>query len=118
MGWFILAQLFSTLISMVRLGRKSDNEKDLEIVILRYQLDILQWKRKRLLRPERAEKLILAVLTSWLKKAGNRPDRQMRHVVRILQPETVLRWQREPVERWRSCHPGALRKSGWEIASR
>jgi hypothetical protein len=32
MGWFILSQLFSTLISMVHLCRTSDDEKDLEIL--------------------------------------------------------------------------------------
>jgi hypothetical protein len=53
--------------------RMSDNEKDLEILILRHQLDILERKQKRLVRPNRAEKLILAVLTARLKQATNRP---------------------------------------------
>ena len=90
MGWFILAQLFSTLISMVRLGRMSDSEKDLEILILRHQLDILERKQKRIVRPYRAEKLILAVLTSRLKQAANRPAGQLRDVVRLFQPETIV----------------------------
>ena len=62
MGWFILTQLFSTLISMVRLSRTSDSEKDLEILILRHQLDILERKQKRAITPNRAEKFILAIL--------------------------------------------------------
>lgn len=99
MGWFIFAQLFSTLISMVRLGRLSDNEKDLEILILRHQLDILERKQKRKIRPNRAEKLFLAVLTARLKTATNRPASQLRGVIRIFQPETVLRWHRELVGR-------------------
>jgi hypothetical protein len=45
MGWFILAQLFSTLVSMLSLGRLSDSEKDLEILILRHQLNI--WSGSR-----------------------------------------------------------------------
>jgi hypothetical protein len=36
MGWFILTQLFSILIQLIRIGRMSDQEKDLEILILRY----------------------------------------------------------------------------------
>ena len=52
MGWFILVQLFATLISMVRLGRLSDSEKDLEILILRHQLDILDRKQKRTTKPQ------------------------------------------------------------------
>ena len=35
MGWFILAQLFSILITVVRIGRLSEQEKDLEIFVLR-----------------------------------------------------------------------------------
>jgi hypothetical protein len=99
MGWFILAQFVSTLIAMVRLGRLSDSEKDLEILVLRHQLDILERKQKRKITPNRAEKLFLAVLTARLKKATNRPASQLRDVIRIFQPETVLRWHRELVRR-------------------
>lgn len=69
----------------------SDNEKDLEILLLRHQLDILERKQKRLVRPNRAEKLILAVLIARLKQATKRPAGQLRDVIRIFQPETVLR---------------------------
>jgi hypothetical protein len=40
MGWFILSHLFSTLISLVSIGRLSQQEKDLEILLLRRQLAI------------------------------------------------------------------------------
>ncbi len=40
MGWFILAQLFSILIARVSLGRLSEREKDLEILLLRQQISI------------------------------------------------------------------------------
>jgi putative transposase len=77
----------------------SDSEKDLEILILRHQLNILERKQKRTIQPNRAEKLILAVLTARLKEATNRPASQLRDVIRIFQPETVLRWHRELVRR-------------------
>ena len=99
MGWFILTQLISTLIEIVRLGRLSDNEKDLEILILRHQLVILERKQKQRIMPNRAEKLFLAVLTARLKTVANRPASQLRGVIRIFQPETVLRWHREMVRR-------------------
>jgi putative transposase len=98
-GWFILMQFVSTLTAMVRLGRLSDSEKDLEILVLRHQLDILERKQKRRITPNRAEKLFLAVLTARLKQAMNRPASQLRDVIRILQPETVLSWHRELVRR-------------------
>jgi hypothetical protein len=102
MGWFILVQLFSTLISMVRLGRLSDSQKDLEILTLRHQLDILERKHERKIKPNRAEKLFLAVLTARLKQVTNRSANQLHDIIRIFRPETVLRWHRELVRRkWR-----------------
>ena len=41
MGWFLIGKLFSVLISLVRLGRLSETEKDLEILLLRQQISIL-----------------------------------------------------------------------------
>ena len=41
MGWFILSQAFSFLLSFVRIIRLPEQEKIVEILILRQQLDIL-----------------------------------------------------------------------------
>jgi hypothetical protein len=35
MAWFILSQLFSTLVTLLRLDRTSETDKDLETLILR-----------------------------------------------------------------------------------
>ena len=51
MAWFILSQLFSTLIQLIHIGRISDPEKELEIMILRYQLAIVERKLQTLLKP-------------------------------------------------------------------
>jgi len=40
MGWFILKQIFSTLLAILNVRRLSDQEKDLEILVLRQQLSI------------------------------------------------------------------------------
>lgn len=74
---------------MVRLSRMSDNEKELEILIFRHQLDILERKQKRLVRPNRAEKLILTVLIARLKQATKRPAGQLRDLIRIFSFITV-----------------------------
>ena len=68
----------------------SDSEKDLEILILRHQLDTLERKQKRTIQPNRAEKFILSMLTAHLKKVTNRPVSQLRD---------VIRWHRELVRR-------------------
>jgi hypothetical protein len=41
MGWFLIGKLFSVLITLVRLERLSETEKDLEILLLRQQISIL-----------------------------------------------------------------------------
>jgi hypothetical protein len=72
MGWFILAQAFSILITIVRIGRLSEQEKDLEILVLRQQLAILQRKQEKPVKPNRAEKMMLAILTAKLKEVRQR----------------------------------------------
>ena len=57
MGWFILTKLFSFLISLVHLGRLSDAEKDLEILLLRQQISILLRNHDQPVRTKRFEKL-------------------------------------------------------------
>jgi putative transposase len=99
MGWFVLCYLFSTLLSLVSIGRLSQQEKDLEILLLRHQLAILERKRDKPVKPNRAEKLTLAVLTARLRLVTRRPASALRDVIRIVQPETVLKWHRELVRR-------------------
>jgi hypothetical protein len=68
MIWFIIAHIFSALIEFISIGRLSDQEKDLEILILRHQLDILERKQKISIKPNHAEKMTLAALTNKLKQ--------------------------------------------------
>ena len=71
MTWFILSRIFSILVAIVSVGRLS--EKDLEIIILRQQLAILQRKQDQIVRPNQAEKMTLAVLATKLKAITQRP---------------------------------------------
>ena len=104
MAWFILSQIFSTFLTLLRLGRTADKDKDLEILILRQQLSILQRQIDKPIKPNRAEKLTLAVLSANLKKQTNRPANQFRSLIRIFQPETIFGWHRQLVKRkW--THP-------------
>ena len=69
MGWLLLAHLFSTILALFKVIRLSESDKDLEIVILRHQLAIMTRLNKKPVRPNRAEKLTLAILTKRLKKS-------------------------------------------------
>ncbi len=57
------------------------------------------------MRPTRTEKLTLAVLFAKLKQVTSTPADQLGEIIRIFQPETVLRWHRELVRRkWTHTH--------------
>ncbi len=46
MGWFILKHIFVTIFAFINIRRLSDQEKDIEILILRQQLSILPYRAK------------------------------------------------------------------------
>jgi hypothetical protein len=50
-------------------------------------------------KPNRAEKLTLAILTKNLRQSTKRSTHQLRDIIRIVKPETVIRWHRELVRR-------------------
>lgn len=105
MGRYILAQVFTILISIVKIGRMSEQAKDLEILVLRQQLTILQRKQKKPVKANRAEKMVLAILTTKLKTVTGWSAVQKRSVLRIVQPETVLGWHHDLVRRkWSYAH--------------
>ena len=96
MIWFILRHLFSSLLSIFSISRLSDPEKDLEILVLRHQLAILQRKLKHPIKPTRIEKMTLAVLVVKLKHFSHKSTNHFRDLILIFQPETIFRWQSFP----------------------
>jgi len=99
MAWYLTTHIFSILVQLFGLGRMSEQEKAVEILLLRHQLDMLERKRQVALKPNRADKLILAVLARRLKQTAKRTTRQLKSSIRIFQPATVLKWHRELVRR-------------------
>ncbi|MCP5096346.1 MAG: hypothetical protein GY943_12410, partial [Chloroflexi bacterium] len=83
MLWFLVRHIFSILLSLIHVSRLSENDKDLEIIILRHQLDVMVRKKQKSIRPNRAGKATLALLTARLKKNTNRTIRQLGDVIRI-----------------------------------
>jgi hypothetical protein len=99
MIWYVVMQLFSTLLEWVRMGRLSEQEKDLEILVLRKQLMIVEQQLEKPVRLSRVERLTLAVISAKLKTVSGRSLKQLREVIRLVQPETVFKWHRELVRR-------------------
>ncbi len=71
MKFFLLAQIWSVLLDLVWLRRHAEQDKDIEILLLRQQLRILQRKQPRPPRISRWEKLTLLVLAGKLTRMPN-----------------------------------------------
>ena len=71
MSYFLLAHALSVLLDLTWLGRRADHVKDIEILLLRQQLRILQHKQPCLPRSSRWDKLTLLVLMRKLTTLTN-----------------------------------------------
>lgn len=84
--------LYSFLNSMARLAIRSGLSKDLEIIVLRHQLTVLQRQTHRPAIDDHDRTLpaaIAAALPQWLRHGW------------IVTPDTLLRWHRKRVARCR-----------------
>jgi putative transposase len=97
MAFAVFAHLFSTLIDLLSLFARSEREKDLEILLLRQHLRILQRTRARPPRLSWWEKLPLAILAGKLAHGASTSRARLSQSLLLLPPETVLRWHRELV---------------------
>ncbi|MCD4686071.1 MAG: hypothetical protein K8S97_09065 [Anaerolineae bacterium] len=84
MVWSVVMQVFSTVLELLRIGRLSDEEKDLEILVLRKQLSMIEQQLDKPVRLSRAERLTLAVISAKLKAIIGRSINQLRDVMRIV----------------------------------
>ncbi len=108
MVWFMVMQVVSTLLEYVRLKWKPEQVKDLEILLLRRQLAIMERRLEKPMRLSRSEKLILAILAVKLKAKTGMSIKALGEVIRIVQPQTVIKWHRELVRRkWTFRHEHA-----------
>lgn len=109
MLWFCVWQVVSTLIELIRLGRRSESDKDFEILLLRRQLAIYERRQERAPHLSRGEKLTLIVLSTKLKEQTGRTIKAMGEVIRIVRPATLFGWHKQLVRlKWTYRH----RKAG------
>ena len=99
MLFFLLAQAFSLLLDLLWGRCPADHDKDLEIVLLRQQLRILQRKQPRLPRISRWEKRTLVVLARNLTGLTTSVRGRLSQVVLLCKPDTLLKWHRALVRR-------------------
>ena len=55
MGWYILANILQVFLTLFHLSIRSKREKDLEIIVLRQQLNFLKRKHDQTVKPDRVQ---------------------------------------------------------------
>jgi hypothetical protein len=82
-----LYSLFLDLLSVIGLAK---SDKDLEIIILRQQIHILQRKSTASPRISDSERMILATLTDKFSHSTDRARQRLHQVMLIFKPDTVI----------------------------
>ena len=98
MFFWALSVIVSWLLDIFAIAGLADSEKDLELLILRHQINILERQVKHP-RVSRLEKLSLAMTVNKLRKRAGRSRQQLTRSVLIFKPETVLSRHRELARR-------------------
>jgi putative transposase len=87
------------MLDLVAVIRMTDDARDLEIMLLRQQLRIVERKQNRGPQIPRWQKVPLAVLTIRLKDKATNARTTLAESVRLFKPETVIGWHCELVRR-------------------
>ena len=99
MLWAPLTHLVGFVVDLIGGAPGEAEEKDLQIVLLRHQVRLLQRRLPRPPRLSRWEKLRLIALTNRLVRLTDQPRTQLAQFMLLVRPETVLKWHRELVRR-------------------
>src|SRR5262249_44235883 len=103
MVWYTVAVVIDLLVDVFTVRWKTA-DKDLEILLLRQQLRVLERNLGQRARPSRWEKCFLAVLLVQLKQVTGHSRPQLGKLL-IFKPQTILNWHRELVRRtWTFQH--------------
>src|SRR5215204_4642619 len=99
MIYFVLAQAFAWLLDLLATRRLSNQQKEVEILLLRQQIRIMRRKHPEPPRISRWERCTLAVLAVRLRGLPTTTRSRLDEVLLLFKPETVLHWHRELVRR-------------------
>jgi transposase InsO family protein len=87
------------MLDLAAVMRMGNDEKDLEILLLRQQLRIVERKQPRGPQIPRWQKVPLAVLAMRLKKRASHGGAALAESLRLFKPDTVIGWHRAIVRR-------------------
>jgi hypothetical protein len=91
---YVLMQIFRLLLDLLATRRLSDRQKDIEILLLRHELRIMQRKLPNSNPPRISpwDKGVLGVLAAQLSGLIKGTNRRLDEALLLFKPETVLRW--------------------------
>jgi hypothetical protein len=95
----VILFVWDFVLDLVAVSRMTDDEKDLEILLLRQQLRIVERKQERGPQIPRWQKVALVALALRLKQRAIDSRQALEDSVRLFKPATVLGWHREIVRR-------------------
>ncbi|HEX2995484.1 MAG TPA: hypothetical protein VHP14_11705, partial [Anaerolineales bacterium] len=87
------------LLDALAVSRMTDDEKDLEILMLRQQLRIVERKQERGPQIPRWQKVPLVAIAMRLKQKASHSRQTLEDSVRLFKPATIINWHREIVRR-------------------
>jgi putative transposase len=99
MFYHVVTFIWGFVLDLTSLSGLTDDEKDLQILLLRQQLRIVERKKTTRLIIPRWQKVPLAVLAVRLKEKTNNTRKPLEKSVQLFKPDTLLRWHRDPVRR-------------------
>ncbi len=90
------------VLDVATVSRLTDNAKDLEILLVRQQLRIVERKQDRGPQISRWQKVPLIALVLRLKQKAHQSHKALAESLRLFKPATVLGWHRLSRPGWRS----------------
>jgi hypothetical protein len=95
----VMLFVWQFVLDLVAVMRLTEDEKDLEILLLRQQLRIVERKQERGPQIPRWQKVPLAALVVRLKDRASNGREALAESVRLFKPDTVIGWHRAIVRR-------------------
>ena len=85
--------LITRVTTWLRLSRREEAWRTAEILMLRHQLAVLQWRQPRRPKLNWADRALLAALLSVI------PEARRQGLRLLVTPDTILRWPRDIARR-------------------
>ncbi len=97
MLWSLIAQVVQVVLDVLSLRLVTDPNKDLELLVLRQQIRVLERRIGKPVRPSGVEKLMLALTALQIRDEAGQQG--FKNSLLLFKPATLLKWHRELVKR-------------------